>query len=101
MFGEGGSEAKVAQNSAAAVGAKDDVDRFDVVLNDVFAMDVGDSVADIGPDAKKPAFGYGGYQVVIDEVINTDSRNVFESEGQAESVKFEELDDIALEITQP
>jgi hypothetical protein len=44
-------------------------------------MDVGDGIADIGSDAKMPAFGYGGYQVVIDKLIDTESRDVFESEG--------------------
>jgi hypothetical protein len=56
--GGGGGDAKVAQNSPAAVGAKDDVGGFDIVVEDHFAMDVGDSVADIGPDAKMPTFGY-------------------------------------------
>jgi hypothetical protein len=65
----------------AAVGAKDDVGGFDIVVEDLLSMDVGDGVADVGPDAKTPAFGYGGYQVVIDKLIDTDSRNIFESEG--------------------
>lgn len=81
VFGGGGSDAEVAQNSTAAVGAKDDVGGFDIVVEDLLSMDVGDGVADVGPDAKTPAFGYGGYQVVIDKLIDTDSRNIFESEG--------------------
>jgi hypothetical protein len=68
-----GSEAEVAQNSAAAVGAKDDVGGFDIVVKDAFSMGAGDGVADIGPDAKMSAFGHGGYQVVIDKFFDTNS----------------------------
>lgn len=64
-------------------------------------MDVSDGVADIRPDAKMPAFRYGGCKMIIDKLIDTGSRDVFELEDQTESVKFEELNDIALEITQP
>jgi hypothetical protein len=98
VFSGRGSKAKVAQNSAAAVGAKDDVVGFNIVMKDAVSMDVGDGVADIGPDAKIPAFGYGGYEAVINKFIDTDSRDVFESEDQTESVKSEELNNIALGI---
>jgi hypothetical protein len=61
VFGGRGSKAEVAQNSAAAVGAKDDVGGFNIIVKDAGSMDIGDGVADIGPDAKMPIFGYGGY----------------------------------------
>ena len=49
-FGGRGSEAGVAQNGTATVRAKDDVGGFDIVVEDPFSMDVGDGIADIGPD---------------------------------------------------
>ena len=63
-------------------------------------MNVVDSVTDISPDAKMLAFGYGGYQVLINKLINTGSRDVFKSEDQTESIRFEELNNIALGIAQ-
>jgi hypothetical protein len=80
VFGRRGSKAEVAQNSATAVGAKDDVGWFNIIVTDAVSMDMGDGVADIGPDAKMLIFGYGRYEAVIDKFIDTSSRNVFESE---------------------
>jgi hypothetical protein len=50
-------------------------------MEDPFSTDVGDGIADIGPDVKMPAFGYGGYQVVTNKLIDTESRDVFEPES--------------------
>jgi hypothetical protein len=61
VFGGGGSDAEIAQNNTAAVGAKDNISGFNIVMKDLLSMDIGDSVANIGPDTKTPTFGYGEY----------------------------------------
>jgi len=58
VFGRG-SKAEIAQNSAAAVRAKDNIGGFNIIVKDVVSVDIGDGVADIGPDAKIPIFRYG------------------------------------------